>query len=134
MKRTKLPPEKERRSLRVSLLSSEPVRLLLDIDDTEIDPVVVELAPDGARLKCVKHFDLFYEGQILGPAILELDESSTPVYAAVKWKRWPEIGVEFLEMSQGDRERIFRFLFRIQRQNIRSVKNTENRPAKDPRF
>jgi len=86
------------------------------MDGVDIDPIVDELGAGGARLVCSKHFDRFYEGQLVGPAVLVLKDIGMPVvYPVVKWKNWPIVGVEFMEIGDRDREMIFRFLFNLER-------------------
>jgi len=42
------------------------------------------------------------------------------VYAVVKWKNLPVIGVEFMEIAEKDKEMILRFLFKVERRMVRS--------------
>ena len=113
----------ERNTFRLSMKATEPVYLLCSIDNLEIDPVVDELSAGGARLICSKHFDRLYEGQILGPAMLVIREIGTPVvYPVVKWKSRPAIGVEFVNLSEKDQEKIFRFLFDQERNMLQPQK------------
>src|SRR2546422_2548626 len=109
----------QRSVFRLSMIADEPVYLLLSMDGVNIDPIVDELGGGGARLVCAKHFEMFYEGQIIGPAVLVLQEEGMPVvYPVVKWKSWPVIGVEFMEISEKDREMILRFLFKVERRMV----------------
>jgi c-di-GMP-binding flagellar brake protein YcgR len=112
---------KERHAFRVSVVPRVPVRFTLVMEDgTRIAPVVDELAIGGARLMSVKYFDRFYEGQVLDPGALPLEDFGTiSVAAVVKWKTFPEIGIEFVNMTDRDRERLFRYLFKVSRQAIR---------------
>ena len=50
------------------MIADEPVYLLLSIEGKDIDPIVDELGGGGARLVSAKHFNLFYDGQMIGPA------------------------------------------------------------------
>jgi c-di-GMP-binding flagellar brake protein YcgR len=110
---------KKRSVFRLSMIADEPVFLLLSLDGVNIDPIVDELGGGGARLVCANHFDQFYEGQLIGPAVLVLHEEGMPVvYPVVKWKSWPVIGVEFMEISEKDREMILRFLFKVERRMV----------------
>lgn len=94
----------------------EPVYLLLSMEGIHIDPVVEELGGGGARLISAKHFEMFHEGQMIGPAVLVLPGEGTPVvYPVVKWKDFPAIGVEFMEIEDKDKEMILRFLFKVER-------------------
>ena len=105
----------------MSMIADEPVYLLLSMDGVNVDPIVDELGGGGARLVTAKHYDLFYEGQIIGPAVLVMQDEGMPVvYPVVKWKNWPVIGVEFMEISEKDREMILRFLFKVERRMVRS--------------
>jgi len=107
---------KQRKAFRLSMMASDPVYLLLSMDGVDIDPVVDELAAGGARLLCSKHYDKFYEGQLIGPAVLVLQDEGMPVvYPVVKWKSWPVVGVQFMQIEEAEREMIFRFLFKLER-------------------
>ena len=111
---------KSRSVFRLSMIASEPVYLLLTLDGVHIDPIVDELGGGGARLVSSKHYERFYEGQILGPAVLVLQDIGLPVvFPIVKWKNWPVIGVEFMDVSDKEREMILRFLFRVERKTLR---------------
>src|SRR5262245_22511226 len=113
------PQPTERSLFRLSMIAYEPVYLLLTMDGVKIDPIVDELGGGGARIVCAKDFDRFYEGQIVGPAVLLLrDEGMPVVYPVVKWKKWPVIGLEFLDISEKERKLILRFLFKIERRMI----------------
>src|SRR6267142_1396908 len=110
---------KQRKAFRLSMMASDPVYLLLSMDGVDIDPVVDELAAGGARLLCSKHYDKFYEGQMIGPAVLVLQDVGMPVvYPVVKWKSWPVIGVEFTQMTEKEREQIIKFLFKVERKIV----------------
>src|SRR5262245_40439542 len=116
---TQADPAKQRSVFRLSMIADEPVYLLLSMDGVDIDPIVDELGGGGARLVCAKHFDRFYEGQLIGPAVLVLQEVGMPVvYPVVKWKNWPVVGVEFMDISDKDRELIYRFLFKVERKML----------------
>ncbi len=120
----KADPAKQRSVFRLSMIADEPVYLLLSMDGVDIDPIVDELGGGGGRLVCAKHFDNFYEGQLIGPAVLVLQDAGMPVvYPVVKWKNWPVIGVEFMEISDKDREMILRFLFKVERRMVQQEKN-----------
>jgi c-di-GMP-binding flagellar brake protein YcgR len=110
---------KQRSVFRLSMIANEPVYLLLSMDGVDIDPIVDELGGGGARLVSSKHFEMFYEGQLIGPAVLVLQDVGMPVvYPVVKWKSWPVIGVEFMEMAEKEREMIIKFLFRVERKIV----------------
>ena len=110
---------KKRSAFRMSMIADEPVFLLLNMDGIDIDPMIDELGGGGARLVCAQHFDRFYEGQLIGPAVLVLQDEGMPVvYPVVKWKSWPVVGVEFMQISEKDREMILRFLFKVERRMV----------------
>jgi c-di-GMP-binding flagellar brake protein YcgR len=112
---------KQRGVFRLSMIADEPVYLLLTMDGVNVDPIVDELGGGGARLVSAKHYDMFYEGQLIGPAVLVLPDEGMPVvYPVVKWKNWPVIGVEFMEVTEKDREMILRFLFKVERRMVQS--------------
>src|SRR4051812_1080774 len=112
---------RKRSSFRLSMIADEPVYLLLSMDGQNIDPIVDELGGGGARLICAKHFDKFYEGQIIGPAVLMLQEEGMAViYPVVKWKNWPVVGVEFMAIGSKEQEMILRFLFKIERRMVQA--------------
>ena len=112
---------KQRSVFRIPMIAGEPVCLLLTMDGVNIDPVIDELGGGGARLVCAKHFDSFYEDQAIGPAVLVLPDEGMPVvYPVVRWKSWPAVGVEFLDISDRDREMILRFLFKVERRMAQS--------------
>ena len=123
------PQKKQRSVFRLSMIADEPVYLLLTMDGTNIDPIVDELGGGGARIVSAKYFEHFYEGQFVGPAVLVLQDEGMPVvYPVVKWKEWPVIGVEFMDISDKDREMILRFLFKIERRMVqRSSKPVSGR-------
>ena len=123
------PQKKQRSVFRLSMIADEPVYLLLTMDGTNIDPIVDELGGGGARIVSAKYFDHFYQGQFVGPAVLVLQDEGMPVvYPVVKWKEWPVIGVEFMDISDKDREMILRFLFKIERRMVqRSSKPVSGR-------
>ena len=116
------PSAKQRRVFQLSMIADEPVYLLLSMDGIDIDPIIDELGGGGARLVSAKHYDRFYEGQLIGPAVLVLQDEGLPVvYPVVKWKSWPVIGVEFMEISEKDREMIIRFLFKVERRMVQQA-------------
>ena len=112
---------KKRSVFRLSMIADEPVYLLLSMDGVNIDPVVDELGGGGARLVCAKHYDMFYEGQLIGPAVLVLPDEGMPVvYPVVKWRNWPVVGVEFMQIEERDKEMILRFLFKVERRMVQA--------------
>src|SRR2546428_13466751 len=110
------------------MMADEPFYLLLTRDGAKIDPIVDELGGGGARMVGAKDFDRFDEGQIVGPAVLVLQDEGMPVvYPVVKWKRWPVIGLEFMDISEKDRKMILRFLFKIESRMIQQSSKTVSR-------
>ena len=110
---------KQRSVFRISMIADEPVYLLLSMEGMDIDPMVDELGGGGARLVSAKHYDYFYVGQLIGPAVLVLQDAGMPVvYPIVKWKNFPVIGVEFMDISEKDRETILKFLFKVERRMV----------------
>ena len=132
MSRAVQPPtpdySKQRSAFRISMIADEPVYLLLSMEGHDIDPIVDELGGGGARLVSPKFYDFFYVGQMIGPAVLVLQDEGMPViYPVVKWKNWPVIGVEFMEISEKDREMILRFLFKVERRMVQQDQKSTNR-------
>jgi c-di-GMP-binding flagellar brake protein YcgR len=116
----------QRAAFRLPIITGEPVHLLLKVDGVEVEPTVAELSAGGARLVCKKHFESFHTGQILEPAVLVLKDVGLPVVCpVVKWKNWPVIGIEFMNISEKDQEMIFRFLFRIERKMLEPRRATD---------
>jgi len=114
---------KQRAAFRLPMVTSETVYLLLSIDGEDVDPIVDELGANGARFVTTTHFDKFYTGQMLGPAVLVLPETGMPiVYPVVRWISYPRIGVEFHDISEKDREVIFRLMFAMERQMVHMEK------------
>ena len=112
---------KQRSVFRLPMIADEPVYLLLTLDGINVDPVIDELGGGGARLVCAKHFDKFFEGQAIGPAVLVLPDEGMPVvYPVVRWTNWPAVGVAFQEIPDKDREMILRFLFKVERRMAQS--------------
>ena len=105
-----------RSAFRRSMIAEKPVYLLLSMDGVDVNPIVDELGGGGARLVSAKYFDRFCVGQVIGPAVLVLHDEGMPVvYPIVKWKSWPVIGVEFIDISEKDHKTILRFLFKVER-------------------
>ncbi len=108
----------ERSSLRVTMLAEEPVYLRVNLDGEIILPVV-ELGGGGARLLCGKfkqHFEDWFVGHSLGPSQLELPQKEMhEVNPVIRWKKWPLVGVQFMDLPDKDRGDIFRFLFKLER-------------------
>jgi hypothetical protein len=102
---------KDRPQFRLATFNDEPVYLTFSLDGVDLDLIVEKLDGGNASFVCSKNFDVFYEGQIIGPAVLSLqDDGMAVVYPVVKSKNWPLINVEFMEMSENDRQMITRFL------------------------
>jgi hypothetical protein len=119
---------KMRSAFRMSMIAGEPVYMLLSLGNEDIDPMVEELGAGGARLWSSKHFDRFYEGQMLGPAVLVLQDVGMPVvFPVVIWKSWPAIGVQFVEIAEREKEMIFKFLFKLERKKMQPAENRRRR-------
>ncbi len=126
---------KERSAHRLPLGAADPVYLLFGIDGENIDPIVDELGPGGARFYTADHYHRFYLDQDLGPAVLVLPELGMPVvYPLVKWMSYPLIGVEFEGIGETDRELVFQFIFRLERRIFQVAKNgtVDDRVIDDP--
>ncbi len=116
----------ERAQFRLATFDEEPVYLMFSVNGIEVDPIVERLDGGHASFVCTKHFDRFYESQMIGPAVLALqDAGMAVVYPVVKSKNWPLIDVEFLEMSESDREMITRF--------VATCSSGQRRPPKNRR-
>jgi c-di-GMP-binding flagellar brake protein YcgR len=103
------------------MIPDEPVYLAAN--GINIDPVVEELGGGGARLVCRRQFDRFHKGQALGRSVLMLNNDGVAeVYPIVRWTKWPNVGVEFTDISEKDRRTIMRFLFKIERRRIQMEK------------
>jgi c-di-GMP-binding flagellar brake protein YcgR len=112
---------KPRADLRLPMLAHEPVFMVLTVDGGRLDLQVDDLSAGGARLKVRKdHLELFQVGQILGPTLLALTDMGLPiVQPVVKWKSDNAIGVQFLGVTEKQKETIFRFLFTLERKTVR---------------
>ena len=89
----------------------EPITLMFSVDGIEFDPVVMWLGIGQASFGCTKYFEMFYEGQMIGPAVLTLpDQGMAVVYPVVKSRNLGVIHVEFMELSEEDRQMIARSL------------------------
>ena len=85
--------------------------LIFGIEGIDLAPRVDLLADGQARFDASQHFDMFYEGQMIGPAVLSLEaDNMAVIYPVVKSKNWPTIHVEFMGLSEKDRTMIDRFL------------------------
>lgn len=114
--------------MRLATFADEPVYLTFSLDGVELDPVVERLDRGQAGIVCARNFELFYEGQMIGPAVLVLqDEGMAVVYPVVKSKNWPIVTVEFMEISEADRQMIERFL--RTRSDLRPPNNRRGRKA-----
>jgi hypothetical protein len=108
-----------RRSLlRLTMLEEEPVYLRVNLGG-EINLPVTELGGGGARLlcyQCRRDFDTWYSGHSLGPSVLMLPETGMhEVQPVIRWKKWPVVGVQFMDLADKDRADIFRFLLKLER-------------------
>lgn len=108
----------QRSAFRLLLGAGPPVSLLFSLQGKKVDPIIEELGAGGARFLAIQDRDRFHAGQLLGPAVLVLpDVGMTVVYPMVKWIQYPQVGVQFLDMNETDRELVFRFLFRMDQQD-----------------
>ena len=116
----------ERSSLRQTLLEDEPVFLEVDLNG-QIKLPVVDLGGGGARVLCSKWRDSFedsYTGQSLGKCVLMLEGGVTAEFEAViRWKKWPCLGVEFVDLPDKSRADIFRLLFKVERIKKKRMNN-----------
>jgi len=111
---------RERRAFRMSVIPFSTARFGIKVGDVNLTPLVDELGIGGARLISVKHFDCFYEGQVLEAGTLPLEANVTiNLSAVVRWKKFPRIGIQFVEMAEREKDRLFGYLFKASRQSIR---------------
>ena len=114
----------KRSSLRLTMLKEEPLYLQVTLD-AEINLPVTELGGGGVRLlcyKCQQFFDGFYVGQSLRHSVLMLGEEGIhDVEPVIKWKKWPCIGVQFINLSDKDRAGIFKHLFKLERKKLKQM-------------
>ena len=119
-------PDKQRSAFRLPVGAGDPVHLLFSVDGTKVDPEVDELGAGGARFFTADHYHRFYIDQVLGPTVLVLPDFGKPVvHPVVRWMSYPSIGVEFDGISHKDRELVFRFMFRAER-NIVQIKRSKS--------
>lgn len=123
MRQEVLSAPRERAHLRLRMIAHEPVYVLMTVGGGRLDLVVDDLSAGGARLKVPRiHENLFQVGQILGPSLLILSDIGLPVvHPVVKWKSDSAIGVEFLGVTEKQKEMIFKFLFKVERKTVRSL-------------
>ncbi len=115
---------KQREAFRLPVVASDPVYLLFSLEGDNIDPIADELGAGGVRFMAPQHYDRFYKGQMLGPAVLVLPETGMPVvYPVVRWLSYPRVGVQFVDIDDKHREMIFRFMFRVERKLVQIEKN-----------
>jgi hypothetical protein len=112
---------KPRTDLRLRMIAHDPVYVLLTVEGGRLDLQVDDLGGGGARLKVPRqHQELFQVGQILGPSLLVLPNIGLPVLQpVVKWKSNSAIGVEFLGVTDKQKEMIFKLLFQVERKTVR---------------
>jgi c-di-GMP-binding flagellar brake protein YcgR len=115
-----------RSSLRLKMSSDEPVYLQLNLGPKLLTLPVTELGGGGAQILCrlfEESFDELHVGQSLGKCVLMLREQGTlQVEPFIRWKKWPVIGVQFVDLSDKDRAQIFRCLFELERKQIKRMK------------
>lgn len=112
---------KPRTDLRLRMIAHEPLYVLLTVEGGRLDLQVDDLGGGGARLRVPKqHLNLFQVGQILGPSLLVLPNIGLPVVQpVVKWKSNSAIGVEFMAITEKQKEMIFKLLFTVERKTVR---------------
>jgi hypothetical protein len=103
------------------MIAHDPIYVLLTVDGGRLDLQVDDLGGGGARLRVPKQYlNLFQVGQILGPSLLVLPNIGLPVvHPVVKWKNNSAIGVEFMEVTDKQKEMIFKLLFTVERKTVR---------------
>ena len=123
MRQQVLPAPKPRADLRLRMIAHDPVYVVLTVDGGRLDLRVDDLGGRGARLKVPRqHRELFEVGQILGPSLLVLPNIGLPiVQPIVKWKSGSAIGIEFIGVTEKQKEMIFKFLFKVERKTVRSL-------------
>jgi hypothetical protein len=90
---------------------TEKLCLMFGVEGIELAPAVQPVDEGHASFESATHFDKFYEGQMIGPAVLSLKaEGMVVVYPVVKSRNWPMIYVEFMGLSEKDRLVISQFL------------------------
>jgi hypothetical protein len=98
-------------ALQVGAFADASEYLSFNMDGIDFDIALETLTEEEACVASTDCFDLFYEGQMIGPAVLSLkNEDPLIVYPVVKAKNWPLIQVEFLQISEKDRRTIGRSL------------------------
>lgn len=116
---------KQREAFRLPMVASAPVYVLFSLDGEHIDPLADELGAGGARFVAANHYSRFYNGQMLGPAVLVLPEIGMPVvYPVVRWLSYPRVGVQFVDIDEKHREMIFRFMFKVERKLVQIEKTS----------
>ena len=123
-----------RSSFRLTMLEEEPIYLRVNLGG-EINLPVTELGAGGARLLCYKcrgDFETWYIGHSLGPSVLMLPEKGIhEIRPLIRWKKWPLIGVQFMDLADKERADIFRFLFKLERIKLKRI-NGEEKPQVKP--
>ncbi len=116
-----------RSSMRLKTAKDEAVYLQVDLG-AKINLLVTDLGGEGAQIlcrKCQESFDNFHVGLPLGKSVLMLREHGMlEVEPVIRWKEWPSIGVQFLDLSDKDRALIFKFLFELERKRIKRTNMT----------
>ncbi len=114
----------ERSSFRLTTMEDEPVYLRVNFGG-EINLQVAELGGGGARVLCYRcqtSFEDFLPGHSLGKAVLVLPEKRLhEVKPVVRWKGWPCVGVQFMELTDKARADIYKFLFDLERKKLKRM-------------
>jgi c-di-GMP-binding flagellar brake protein YcgR len=116
-----------RSSMRVRIPQDEPLYLQVNLGTLTNLPVT-DLGGGGAQIlcrDCRTSSDKFQVGLSLGKSVLMLGKHGMhEVEPVIQWKRWPSIGVQFMGLSDKNREIIFKFLFELERKTIKRMNNT----------
>jgi hypothetical protein len=100
----------ERPESHLPAFADDTASLAFNIDGVDVEHGLDVLDKREACFFSPRHFEAFYDGQMIGPAVLSLQEDSLVVFPVVKAKNWPMIHVEFLQLSEKDRQTIGRSL------------------------
>jgi hypothetical protein len=114
---------KAREHLRLRMVLNDPVYLVTAVQNIRLDLPADDLGGGGARLTLpLHHEDSFKVDDALGPSMLVLPEIGLPVVnPVVRWKSDAAMGVEFIGITEKQRELIYKFLFRVERLTVRHL-------------
>jgi hypothetical protein len=93
------------------------------VDGGRLDLLADDVGGGGAKLRVPRRYlGQFEVGQILGPSLLALPDIGLPVvHPLVIWKSESAIGVEFLNLTEKQNEMVYKFLFKVERNSVRSL-------------